>query len=120
MNAPTKDDKKALKAIVDVFSSLATDINPMLPAASGIIDLTDEECECVVALVGKLPHFIEILGRGRFICQVERRAVVSTVVELFLERLRHMSQMPLHIPDVSNGGVDREEALIAFDLTECL
>jgi len=93
----------------------------MLPAASGVIDLTDEACACVRALVTYLPRFIEILS------QIERRAVVSTVVELFITRLQNMSQspsqvtmMPLPTSDVGNDQVEREEALIAYELTECL
>ncbi|CAG8653284.1 3340_t:CDS:2, partial [Paraglomus brasilianum] len=49
-HAPTEEDKQALKAIAVVFSSLASNISPMLPAESGIIDLADKDCECVVVL----------------------------------------------------------------------
>jgi len=79
----SREDKKALYAIKTVFLTLSTEINPMLPAALGVIDLTDKDCECVKALIGHLPRVIEILSRKSFTCPVERRATVSTVVELF-------------------------------------
>ena len=111
-----------------MFSRLDTDIDSMLPIASGVIDLTDPNSNCVVALVDHMINIDSILSRTDFNFSIENcHAAVWEIVDRFTKNTEGMSSildpvqlMPSPMPTVGSNWEDRAQALVAHDLVEGL
>ena len=104
------------------------DIDSMLPIASGVIDLTDPDNDCVGALVSCMLNIDSILSRTDFNFSIENcHAAVWEIVDQFTKGIEGLSSildpvklMPSPMPNVGSNWEDRAQALVAHDLVEGL
>lgn len=69
------------------------DLDSMLPTASGVIDLTDLDSDCVSALVQRMPSIVSILSKTYFNFSIENcHAAVWEIVEQFTRTLKACHQ----------------------------
>jgi len=104
------------------------DLDSMLLTASGVIDLTDLDSDCVSALVQCMPSIVSILSKTYFNFSIENcHAAVWEIVDQFTKGIEGLSSildtvklMPSPMPNVGSNWEDRAQALVAHDLVEGL